>query len=425
MARQRTGTLRKTSTGQWQAVVTLPGGKQKRLPPLPLGTSEAKAREFAAHWSEKAATLAPEAPVPSLKTRQAVAQRVDAEAWAELWFRDREASNKTSVRENRGHWEHHIAPVLGSKHPRDWARDDLRALCRTLDDKVRAGKIAHKTAQNIWTTATKMCSDSAEHKRDEIRCRDDNPAQGVRGPDSGPEKTKEFLYPTEFIKVVSSPGVPLQWRRAIALGVYTYLRTGELRVLRWEDVNIDNMTIHVHRAFDRTTGEAKATKGMAARIIPIRPQLLELLLALKLGKKPSDLVIDLPSERDMARGLRRYLEKAKVERASLYRADATRRPIRFHDMRATGLTWLAVDKVEALTIRQLAGHQEFATTQEYIRMATMVGGNNFGEPFPELPESLSVPSILQGNPASVTLKDVFCGADGTRTRGLRRDRPAL
>ena len=46
----------------------------------------------------------------------------------------------------------------------------------------------------------------------------------------------QFLYPSEFLRFVNCDEVPIAWRRSVAIAVYTYLRAGELRVLRWEDV---------------------------------------------------------------------------------------------------------------------------------------------------------------------------------------------
>lgn len=58
----------------------------------------------------------------------------------------------------------------------------------------------------------------------------------------------------------------------------------------------------------------------------------------------------------------------------------------FHDLRATGLTWMAVRGDEPLRIMQRAGHEDFATTQIYIRTAEAVR-DGFGAPFPPLPPS--------------------------------------
>lgn len=44
----------------------------------------------------------------------------------------------------------------------------------------------------------------------------------------------------------------------------------------------------------------------------------------------------MPSERDMARGLRRWLKRAGVDRIELHVTTATTKAITWHDLRATG-----------------------------------------------------------------------------------------
>lgn len=86
------------------------------------------------------------------------------------------------------------------------------------------------------------------------------------------------------------------------------------------------------------------------------------------------------------------------------------KPIRFHDLRATGLTWMAVRGDEPLRIMQRAGHSSFATTQIYIREAES-HGHSFGQPFPTLPATLLVGESLQAIDRSpvveMTKADVF------------------
>ena len=53
MARKPTGTITKTKTGLFQAILTLADGSRKRLPPFPKGTSEAMAREKAANYADE------------------------------------------------------------------------------------------------------------------------------------------------------------------------------------------------------------------------------------------------------------------------------------------------------------------------------------------------------------------------------------
>ncbi len=214
----------------------------------------------------------------------------------------------------------------------------------------------------------------------------------------------------------------------MTLAVYTYLRAGELRVLDWADVDLEHGVIRVHRAVNRVTGEVKATKGRRARPVPIEHALRPLLATLRDESGGKGLVLpEMPSNRDMARGLRRWLKRAKVLRAGLHTTSETQRSIVFHDLRGTGCTWMAVRGDDALKIQQRAGHTDFDTTQGYIRIAE-AAREGFGDPFPALPSS-----VIGGNRSPESLHrsvsernfSSFSGADGTRTRGLRRDRPAL
>jgi integrase len=237
---------------------------------------------------------------------------------------------------------------------------------------------------------------------DGIRCRDDNPAKLVAGPDRGATTEKQFLYPSEFVAFMLCDKVPIEWRLAVALAVYPYPRASELRVLRWTDVDLEHGSVHIHEARDRVTGHAKATRTGQARRFNIEPALLPLLVTMREKAKGAH-VVALPSERDMARGLRRWLRKVEVKRDELHRSTPTRKALTFHDLRATGLTWMAVRGDDPLKIQQRAGHTDFATTQGYIRLAEAVR-EGFGEPFPVLPESLGE-SVGRGTRRSVFSDD--------------------
>jgi len=76
-----------------------------------------------------------------------------------------------------------------------------------------------------------------------------------------------------------------------------------------------------------------------------------------------------------------------VTRPELHEATPTRKAMTFHDLRATGATWMAVRGDDPLKIKQRCGHETFTTTEGYIRTAEAVR-DTFGEVFPPLPESL-------------------------------------
>jgi hypothetical protein len=140
-------------------------------------------------------------------------------------------------------------------------------------------------------------------------------------------------------------------------------------------------------------------------------------------------VVQLASERAMARNLRRWLGKAGVRRPELHEGSPPRKPLTWHDLRATGITWMAVRGDDPLKIRQRAGHSTLSTTEIYIREAEAVR-EGFGEVFPALPGCLLDPF---GSSATVSDSDssdaraacflvLLGGVEGTRNPSKTRDR---
>jgi len=450
---KRTGTLEgpfRDAVGQyWAGKIRLADGTRTRvLIPEAKRRSETAARNYLA-WAqeqEDATHAHYKAKVAARDAALAVAPPSTlAEPWVSAWSENRHAGKLASARDADSHWAHHLRATLGAAHPRDWTAEHGRAAVRHLDGEVRAGRLHWKTAINIWATATKMSADACESKLDALRVRDDDPFRRVAGPDEGSPRSKQFLYPSEFLRFVSCRDVPIGWRLAVTQAIYLYPRDGEHRVLRHADVDLDHGVVNIARAWDRRAREIKSTKSGEARRFNVEPELVPLLRALRTADLGA-LLAQLPSERDMARGLRRWLKRAGVDRPELHTTTATTKAITWHDLRATGITWMAIRGDAPQAIMQRAGHADYATTNRYVRDALAIR-EGFGRVFPPLPPSLypghkseaaegvtpSTASISRPpdrDPVRETgqgaefLSD-YCGADGTRTRGLRRDRPAL
>lgn len=365
------------------------------------------------------------------------------EEYSKRWLADREG-RVNSIRDDRGRLKQHVLPILGHLDVRAFNRDDVERFRDALDRNIASGftidaankrrTFSWKTAANCWTVVTSMCDEMVNAKKRELRIRKDNPCRDVRAPERGGDKAKQFLYPSEFLQFVSCEDVPVRWRRAVAVATYTYTRDGELRCMRWQDgdVDLEHGVLSITRAYNRRTKRIKETKTGETRRFAIEPTLLPLLEAMHEEKCHEGPVVMLASERAMARNLRRWLWKAGVRRPELHTGSPTRKPLTWHDLRATGITWMAVRGDDPLKIKQRAGHSTFSTTEIYIREAEAVR-EGFGDVFPPLPGCLVDPS---GGSASVRLRPnlddesslkqgVSSGVDGTRTRGLRRDRPAL
>jgi site-specific recombinase XerD len=230
-----------------------------------------------------------------------------------------------------------------------------------------------------------MAGDAFASKLDSLRCRTDNPALGVRGPDRGDEVGEQFLYPSESLKFVTCEDVPLEWRRVVALSIYLYPRDAELRALQCRDLDTEHRSMRITKSLARRTGTVQSTKGRRQRTVPLEQTIVPLLETMKAEQGDEEpLVPEMPCDLHMARGLRTWLLKAGVDRHELHHRTPTTRLIRFHDLRASGITWMAVRGDDQLKIQHRAGHTDFATTQRYIRMGEAVR-EGFGSPFPELP----------------------------------------
>lgn len=380
--------------GHYCARIRLNDGGRPRVHFSPAAQSphaEQRAREKAIEWQQRARVENLTSADFAIPVRRKVAPPPNPTGamadWVATWLASRRAKGLTAARENDSHYKHHIIGPTGGRHVRNWEADDLRRLSRELDAKVQAAELKWKSAWNIWATASRMCKDACTSKLDELRCRTDNPTRDVAGPDRGAATAKQYLYPSEFARFVECERVPLRWRREVTLAVYLYPRLGELRVLPWEDIDLEHGSIHIHRALDRESGKEKSTKTKHPRRLNIEPNLLPLLHAMHEESGGEGLVCSLPSMRDMARGLRRWLAHAGVKRTELHVTTPTRKAMTFHDLRATGITWMAIRGDDALRIQQRAGHEDFSTTQGYIREAESIR-EGFGQVFPPLPAAL-------------------------------------
>ena len=398
MGRRRTGTI-EWHGDHWDARVTLVDGARPRFclaPELGDGEARKQAQGLATMAIAEGATMpraaaAGAGPGSAGKAARSEGRGAATEtvgAYAERWLAERDLRGLSCVRDDRSRLRTHVLPMLGTKPIAEVSRDDVEDIVDALDLKVRDGKLAWLTAGHVWRMVTKLFSDAQSSKARALRVRSDSPCAGVRGPDRGVMKAKVYLYPSEFVALVSCEAVPLAWRRLFALAVYLFARAGELEALRWEDVDLARGIIHIHRAIDRTRGRVKATKTGTPRRFALGPEILPLLRAIRAEQPEVEQVLpEMPDVNTLAKTLRRWLQEAGVDRADLFANDATRKHLTFHDLRATGITWMAVRGDDPLRIKSRAGHASFSTTEGYIREAEQVR-EGFGEIFPSLPRSL-------------------------------------
>ncbi len=386
MPRPRTGSVFPHGD-HFDIQVTLPNGQRSRRMCQEPSMSEAKAREKALVASQLAAKEG--IGVVPTRTAKGVTPPPSEtfEAWAERWCKAREERGLTSVNDDRGRLRKWVLPLWRDKPIAGLERADVEALVEDLDVRVRADELSWKTATNVWGLVTKALADACKSKVRALRVRDTNPAADVEGPDRGAKKSKVYLYPSEFLRLVACEEVPLRWRRIFTLATYLYLRAGEERGLEWPDLDLEHLDAFVHRTVD-DDGKVDTTKGEQSRHVQIEAELVPLLEAMRAEAGQGRRVIErMPPEEDLAEKLRHWLRKAGVTREELFVNDRSRKWMTFHDLRATGITWRAIRGDEPLRIMRAAGHKNFQTTLGYIRAAEQVR-DGFGTVFPPLPPSL-------------------------------------
>lgn len=409
MARQATGSVR-YSGGRWWARVTAHGKRALVAiePPITDPAAREAAEAEARILSQIArARLRPGAPGEL------------AEDWYERWLQARKERG-VSPRQPRSHLKTHILPILRGKPMAKVTPADLERVVRHLDDLVARGELRWKSAINVWGTVTKSFDDAHRGKLAELRCRDDNPAKAVRGPDRGVATEKVHLFPPEFLALVSCESVPLARRRAYAIGVYLYLRPAELEALVWSDLDLERGQGQIRRSIDRESGDEKAPKAGHARAPhDLEPTILPLLRAMHResgGRGP--VVGRIGDERELAEQLRRDLLTAGVTRVELHVAsdDPPREWMRMHDLRTTGVTWMAVRGDEPMVIMARAGHADLKTTLGYVSRAALVR-RGYGSVFPELPACLleSAPKSAPKTTARRKTQGLVAEAHGNRT----------
>jgi integrase len=265
-----------------------------------------------------------------------------------------------------------------------------------------------------------------------LRVRDDNPTLAVAPPErpkkgSG-NKLLTFLYPSDYLTLVTAPTIwdakqglakrhnanvarakaAKRWMRIFTLCVYNCLRARELKGLRWEWCDLEHwvgkveLQANTNRDAKRTGKEDKDPKAGSFREFDFEPMVRPLMVKMHAeakaaagGKEPTGRIFpSFPGGKDLSSRLRKYLELAGCTRADLHTRNAHRVRMRFHDLRATSATWMAMRGDDPIHIQEVAGHASLATTEQYIRRVRRLRGADWGTPFPPIPSV-----VLDGWPA--------------------------
>lgn len=192
-----------------------------------------------------------------------------------------------------------------------------------------------------------------------------NPMDGL-APQERPKQVNAkpiAVLDAQAMRALVAAGDSERYRAALALAGYAGLRAGEIRALRWADIDFTGNAIHVSCSA-LPDGKAKAPKTAAGvRTVPLLLECRRWLVAWRVRSshtKPGDLVICTAQGKHVApEHLRRALAAAK-KAAKLENVEGR---LSMHSLRHSFASYLVTDlELAPTTAAEILGHADPSTT---------------------------------------------------------------
>jgi integrase len=173
------------------------------------------------------------------------------------------------------------------------------------------------------------------------------------------------LSPAE-VAAVARKAADDQEAALFTVAAFSGLRMGELRALRWRDVDFTNRLIHVRRSVWRTVeGTPKSGKARSVPLIDQAARALDGLSRRDFFTDPADRVFVGEAGEKLHDGAMRDGLYAALEAAKVDRDRGTGKLFVFHDLRHTFGT-LAVQAFPLSDVQAYMGHADIQTTMLYV-----------------------------------------------------------
>jgi integrase len=351
------GAYRDKRTGRWRyrKRVVLPDGKYERITGTPVIDNKKAAEHAEAEHVLRLLNpgMVPQvvvsrAPEPAKKEVMTLKEFVDAHYMEKMRTTgNKKGKNKpATLNAKESHLRVHLLPRFG-KRPLDEI-DDLMI----EDLKIDLGKLGRspKTINNVLTTLCNILKNARGRKLIAA-------VPLIEWLYVG-EQEFDFFDFVEAERLIDGAAKVEEWSCAILLAVKTGMRMGELRALRWQDVDLVAGKVHVKRNLWRN--EEGTPKNGRSRTLDL----------------PASAVAALKAHRHL-RGKRVFLNLDGEDyslgewRHGLYRAckRAGLREVGWHTLRHTYASHLAMRGVAIRAIQELMGHQTIAMTMRYAHLA--------------------------------------------------------
>ena len=305
----------------------------------------------AKRWRSEISTAAGkgEAIVPTRKTVNEAADELIAGMKAgTIMNRSGRVYKPSVVRGYEASLRLHIRPEIGTLKLSQVNRDRVRRLLRKWTSEGQTPS----TVRNNLDPLRVIFREALE-----VEPATTDPTAGLRVP-HGSGRRERVANRAEAQQLIDA--LPAGQQAFWACAFYGGLRRGELRALRWDDVDLDvaGGAIHVRRSWDDHEGDV-ATKTVAGeRAVPLAGVLRRLLLAHKLasGRNGDELVFGRTAVDPFIPSTLRYQARAVWEQAGLT-------PISPHEARHSAASYLIEAGLNDLELTTMIGHSDPRTTQ--------------------------------------------------------------
>ncbi len=249
-----------------------------------------------------------------------------------------------------------VKPELGHARLADVTRGDVQGLV----DKLLGEGLDPSTIKNTLNPLQAIYRRALAREQVAV-----NPTVGLEIP-AARGKRDRIADPAEGAALMDA--LPAEDRALWATAMYAGLRRGELRGLRWSDINLETGIIRVERGWDDSQGEIEAKTRAGRRTVPILSRLRRELIAHKLRTARDAEALVFGSSPKVP------FEPSTVRRRALAAWTTTElEPIGLHEARHTFASLLIAAGVNAKALSSYMGHASVTIT--YDRYGHLMPGN--------------------------------------------------
>jgi integrase len=324
----------------------------------------------------EAEAIARQAELRNLAARgqRIVVSKIKLSSLADDWIDSKRKYRDSTVADYRADLDKVILPRFGHLQPAQISVDAVAALIRELEAKPLSGariKNILKPLNGTLTLAVRrglishnpidlLTSDERPHAR--------TPVHHVWSP----EEIGRLLSAAAIL--AAKPFAKYDYTALLTVAIYTGMRIGELRGLRWCDVDLKNATLQVRHQANRKGKLVEPKTKQSVRRIPLGPTMVALLTRHRLAS-PYSMEADcvfasnegtpLNARNVATRGLAPALEAAGLSGGDP--------KITFHELRHAFASMMIERGMTSIDLANVMGHRDSRTTETiYIHLFNRV-----------------------------------------------------